>query len=125
MPTPTILDYDKLQSVLKQIVRDWSIEGEKERDACYGPIIEEVERRFGHLKYVSNYIIGYNYQTTTMYNQKDFFGNFFRKHNDIRVLIPGAGLGRLTHEIVKREYVVEGNDFSLFMLFASNFILNK
>lgn len=43
----------------------------------------------------------------------------------IKILVPGAGLGRLAHELVCRGYVVEGNEFSLFMLFASNFLLNK
>lgn len=34
-------------------------------------------------------------------------------------------MGRLSHELVRRGYIVQGNEFSLFMLFASNFILNK
>lgn len=43
----------------------------------------------------------------------------------IRVLVPGAGLGRLAWEIAARGYTCQGNEFSLFMLFASNFILNR
>lgn len=39
-------DMEKVQSTLKQIVRDWSKDGEEERAACYGPIIEEIEALF-------------------------------------------------------------------------------
>ena len=39
-------DLEKVQSTLKQIVRDWSTDGEKERELCYTPIIEEIERLF-------------------------------------------------------------------------------
>lgn len=44
---------------------------------------------------------------------------------DVRVLVPGAGLGRLAFEVARRGYTCQGNEFSLFMLFASNFVLNK
>lgn len=39
-------DMEKVQSTLKQIVRDWSKDGEEERAACYLPIIEEIEAHF-------------------------------------------------------------------------------
>ncbi len=39
-------DMEKVQSTLKQIVRDWSKDGEEERAACYNPIIEEIEANF-------------------------------------------------------------------------------
>lgn len=39
-------DMDKVKSTLKQFVRDWSSEGQKERDSCYLPVIEEIQRRF-------------------------------------------------------------------------------
>ena len=41
-----------------------------------------------------------------------------------RVLLPGAGLGRLALEIASKGYSAQGNEFSYQMLFASNFILN-
>ena len=50
---------------------------------------------------------------------------FLRLKEDVQVLVPGAGLGRLAFEIAKRGYSCQGNEFSLFMLFASNFVLNK
>jgi carnosine N-methyltransferase len=43
----------------------------------------------------------------------------------VSVLVPGAGLGRLAFEIANLGFKCEGNEFSLYMLMASNFILNK
>lgn len=45
--------------------------------------------------------------------------------SEIKILVPGAGLGRLTYEFARRGFFSEGNEFSLFMLIASNFVLNK
>ena len=55
----------------------------------------------------------------------DRFSFNFSDKSHIKVLVPGAGLGRLAWEIAARGYSCQGNEFSLFMLFASNFILNK
>ena len=37
------MDMEKVQSTIKQFVRDWSKDGETERDMCYKPILEEIE----------------------------------------------------------------------------------
>lgn len=37
---PSPLDMDKVQSTLKQLVRDWSSAGAEEREQCYTPIIK-------------------------------------------------------------------------------------
>lgn len=53
---------------------------------------------------------------------------FFAISSDIskiKILVPGAGLGRLTYELAYRGFYCEGNEFSLFMLVASNFVLNR
>lgn len=39
-------DLDKLKSTIKQFVRDWSEAGQAERDSCYKPIIQEIQRLF-------------------------------------------------------------------------------
>jgi carnosine N-methyltransferase len=49
----------------------------------------------------------------------------FSKYNEISVLVPGAGLGRLAFEIANLGFISQGNEFSLEMLLVSNFILNK
>jgi len=39
-------DMDKVKSTLKQIVRDWSLEGKAERTSCYKPVIDTIIRLF-------------------------------------------------------------------------------
>ncbi|EZA49588.1 hypothetical protein DMN91_005678 [Ooceraea biroi] len=97
-PRPIMADQEKVQATIKQLVRDWSTEGTEERKACYQPIIDEILYQFP-LEHCTP--------------------------SDVHILVPGAGLGRLAFEIAKRGYTCQGNEFSLFMLFASNFVLNK
>lgn len=91
-------DIQKVQITLKQIFRDWSFEGQTERDQCYKPIIDEITGFFNPQKCIVE---------------------------NVKILVPGAGLGRLIYEIAYRGYYCEGNEFSLFMLIASNFVLNR
>lgn len=88
---------DKVQSVLKQLMRDWSNFGATERSQCYLPIIEEVERQFP--------AEGID-------------------RSQINVLVPGAGLGRLAYEIATRGFACQGNEFNMFMLIVSFYVLN-
>jgi carnosine N-methyltransferase len=78
-------------------VREWSDEGALERSQAFTPILEELQR----LLPVNDH-----------------------NRNRQRVLVPGAGLGRLPLEIAARGYACQGNEFSYFMLLASNFLLN-
>ena len=41
------------------------------------------------------------------------------------MLLPGAGLGRLAYDVANLGFQSQGNEFSLYMLFASNYILNQ
>jgi carnosine N-methyltransferase len=43
----------------------------------------------------------------------------------IQILIPGAGLGRIPFDLAKEGFSAQGNEFSYFMLIASDFILNQ
>ncbi|XP_014227359.1 carnosine N-methyltransferase isoform X1 [Trichogramma pretiosum] len=95
---PILADQEKVQATIKQFVRDWSTEGEEERRTCYQPIIDEIVNQFP-LEHCTP--------------------------GEVRILVPGAGLGRLAYEIARRGYTCQGNEFSLFMLFASHFVLNK
>nr|XP_033782681.1 carnosine N-methyltransferase isoform X2 [Geotrypetes seraphini] len=97
MPASTF-DMDKLKSTIKQFIRDWSEDGKAERDSCYQPIINEVKKYFPKEKC---------------------------DVSKINVLVPGAGLGRLAWEIANQGYSCQGNEWSLFMLFSSNFVLNR
>ncbi|XP_053181901.1 carnosine N-methyltransferase isoform X2 [Scomber japonicus] len=91
-------DMDKLKSTLKQFVRDWSETGRGERDTCYQPIIQEIQRLFPSDQY---------------------------DVSKVSVLVPGAGLGRLAWEIARLGYICQGNEWSFFMLFSSNYVLNS
>ena len=42
-----------------------------------------------------------------------------------KVLVPGAGLGRLSYEIALEGYETEACEFSLFVLYSSYFIMNR
>ncbi|XP_040273000.1 carnosine N-methyltransferase isoform X1 [Bufo bufo] len=92
-------DMDKLKSTIKQFVRDWSEEGKLEREVCYQPIINEILKYFPKDKCTDP--------------------------SEINVLVPGAGLGRLAWEIAMHGYSCQGNEWSFFMLFSSNFVLNR
>lgn len=39
-------DQEKVQATIKQLARDWSVEGIEERNACYQPIIDEILSQF-------------------------------------------------------------------------------
>ncbi|SPJ08521.1 N2227-like protein, putative [Plasmodium sp. DRC-Itaito] len=99
--TPTLDDYNliqnmsKVRSTLRQFVRDWSMEGQEERDKAYIPLLKSLDK---YLPIHDNYIP--------------------------KILCPGSGLGRLPYEIAKKGYRSQGNEFSYFMLLGSNFILN-
>ncbi|KAJ2801296.1 hypothetical protein H4R20_003731 [Coemansia guatemalensis] len=100
-PEPIVKEgyMDKVLSTLKQLVREWSVEGRDERDQTFGPAIDALEREFANVAGESR--------------------------GGIRVLVPGAGLGRLAFDICCRGFSTQGNEFSYFMLLTSKFILNS
>lgn len=86
----------KVRSTLRQFVRDWGREGEAERAASYGPIIDALARHMPASRGVMP-----------------------------AVLCPGCGLGRLPFELAARGYAAQGNEFSYHMLLGSHLILNR
>ncbi|KAM7455234.1 hypothetical protein BLSTO_04012 [Blastocystis sp. subtype 1] len=93
----------KVKSTLHQLIRDWSDEGREERELCYTPLLEALE------KYVP------------IVREPD--GTITPEHHR-RVLVPGTGLSRLLMEVVERGYGGQGNEFSYQMLLVSNYMLN-
>lgn len=65
---------EKVRSTLRSFVRDWSEAGAGEREACYTPCLQALERRWA---------------------DRSIRGGK-------RVLIPGCGLGRLAMEVAAR-----------------------
>eukprot|EP00934_Nitzschia_sp_Nitz4_P004972 Nitzschia sp. Nitz4//scaffold64_size103689//73664//75458//NITZ4_004444-RA/size103689-snap-gene-0.131-mRNA-1//-1//CDS//3329556154//4962//frame0 len=88
----------KVSSVIKSLARDWSADGKAERDMAYGPMIRQIQT--------------YLPMSTTEPVLRP------------KICVPGAGLGRLALELVRLGYTVQGNEFSLHMLLASDFVLN-
>lgn len=104
----------KIDSVLKSVARDWSVEGRQERSIVYDKLLSALER----------YLPIKLEDTETQMN-----GSLVNIANDCsrgppRVAVPGSGLGRLAWEIYSKGYSAQGSDFSLPMLLASDFILN-
>ncbi|CAD6575410.1 MAG: hypothetical protein TREMPRED_001369 [Tremellales sp. Tagirdzhanova-0007] len=95
----TDLAQDKIRSILRSFVRDWSEEGAHERRQCYEPCLDALEK---HWK-----------------------GKQRELGEEIKVLVPGCGLARLAMEIAARGFVSQGNEFSTYMLLASHFVLNQ
>lgn len=89
-------DLNKARSTIRQFYRDWSADGADERRASYGPVIQDITQEFAECQ------------------EKD----------SVRILVPGAGLGRLVFELCIRGYTVEGNEISYHQLIASNWALN-
>ncbi|KAJ1698334.1 hypothetical protein LUZ63_006846 [Rhynchospora breviuscula] len=93
----SLVDVDKVRCIIRNIVRDWAQEGQRERDECYKPILEEINRLFPDRT----------------------------RGRPPSCLVPGAGLGRLALEISSLGFVSQGNEFSYYMMICSSFILNN
>ncbi len=93
-----LIEFNKLKSTLKLFIRDWTIEGKKERDITYDPIISEIKKYFSLKK---------NYKPMN------------------KILVPGAGLCRLAFEIGKLGFEIDTIEVSYYMIICSNFILNS
>ncbi len=91
-------DVDKARSTLRQFYRDWSAAGAEERDASYGPIMR------------------------VLLSEKAAKGPAAER---MKVLVPGAGLGRLVFDLCLNGFESEGNEISYHQLFASSYILNN
>ncbi|OJD13762.1 hypothetical protein AJ78_05812 [Emergomyces pasteurianus Ep9510] len=91
--TATGSDISKAHTTIRQFYRDWSAEGLLEREACYKPVMTDLEELFGSQPH-------------------------------IKVLVPGAGLGRLVFDLCSVGYCAEGNEISYHQLLASHWVLN-
>ena len=95
-------DIAKAHSTIRQFFRDWSHEGHSERKFCNDIALADLDwalkRPVAH---------GTSAESVS------------------RVLVPGAGLGRLVFDLALAGYNVEGNELSYHQLLASNWILNR
>ncbi|KAG5662403.1 hypothetical protein KAF25_004821 [Fusarium avenaceum] len=90
-------DVDKARSTIRQFYRDWTAAGAAEREASYGPVMKALAA------------------------EKDRYP----ERSPLKVLVPGAGLGRLVFDLVANGHSAEGNEISYHQLLASSYILNN
>lgn len=90
-------DLNKAHSTIRQFYRDWSAEGRAERSVCYHPVLQDLKAEFEDRR---------------------------ASGEEIRVLVPGAGLGRLVFDICRAGFSAEGNEISYHQLLASSWVLN-
>ncbi|KAI0913292.1 N2227-like protein-domain-containing protein [Ustulina deusta] len=109
-------DLDKARSTIRQFYRDWSSEGRVERDACYGPVLKALEAEKARRLALASPA------GTTAQIQADAQTP---ATPPLRVLVPGAGLGRLVFDLCRLGYDSEGNEISYHQLLASSYILNS
>ncbi|KAF2034055.1 methyltransferas-like protein [Setomelanomma holmii] len=95
-------DLEKARSCINQFYREWSVEGAVERSKCFDPIIAAMQHE---------------------YNSRSTF-NPSMDCSELKVLIPGAGLGRLVFDVCRAGFSVEGNEISYHELMASSLVLN-
>lgn len=86
------------QAVLHSLVREWSLNGLNERNVTFTPLLTALQSKLP-------------VTSSNLYTQ--------------RVLVPGCGLARLPLEIASLGYACEANEYSMFMLTVSHFILNS
>jgi carnosine N-methyltransferase len=85
------------QAVLHSLAREWSAYGAHERSQAFQPLLNALRKKLP-------------VTSSNLYHQ--------------RVLVPGCGLARLPLEIASCGYACEANEYSMFMLTASHFVLN-
>ncbi|OHE97421.1 hypothetical protein CORC01_07326 [Colletotrichum orchidophilum] len=95
-------DTDKARSTLRQFFRDWSAEGAEERRVCYGRVLDALDRE----------------RKTRSSSSPS------APVEPLKVLVPGAGLGRLVFDLCRNGHDAEGNEISYHQLLASSYILN-
>ena len=114
----------KIDSVLKSLARDWSCEGREERSVVYDRMVKALEKYMplddGDCRAISNN--GNCMEMSSENNDEQQLK--LPLSTPPKVAVPGSGLGRLAWEIYSKGYSVQGSDFSLPMLLASDFMLN-
>ncbi|KAJ4373374.1 hypothetical protein N0V83_003669 [Neocucurbitaria cava] len=95
-------DMEKARSCVNQFYREWSAEGAIERSKCFDPVVAALEGEY----------IRRSHEAAEL------------DKSDLRVLVPGTGLGRLVFDVCRAGFSVEGNEISYHELMASSLILN-
>ena len=94
----TSSDQHRNTAIIHSLYREWSAEGQEERNQSFLPLINALQTYLP----ITHPSLKYTY----------------------KVLVPGSGLGRLPLEIASLGYCCQGNEYSAFMAAPANFILN-
>lgn len=120
-------DVEKARSTLRQFYRDWTAAGAEERQKSYGPIIRALDAERKRREGLA--ILAAQEASQNSSDDRDFEPD---SDDDtdlwylgrLKVLVPGAGLGRLVFDLCQNGYLTEGNEISYHQLLASSYILN-
>ncbi|KAL1900212.1 hypothetical protein Sste5346_002522 [Sporothrix stenoceras] len=119
-------DVDKARSTLRQFYRDWTAAGEGEREKSYGPVMQALaEERIRREEVAAEALlekVKANGGQPIEEDSDDEDDWYYRGR--LKVLVPGAGLGRLVFDLCHCGYEAEGNEISYHQLLASSYILN-
>lgn len=91
-------DLEDASMALYHLMRDWSAQGKKERQAVFPPVLEGLEKHFGGRRRRS--------------------GEKEEKEEEKKVLVPGSGTGRLASDIADLGMSVHHNYFGSFFLWS-------
>ena len=113
---------DKVVSTLRQVGREWSDEGAAERDISFGRVIREIEALYPEVDGEDE--TGDKGKDQTEGTENKGTTKVRKPRSEVKIVIPGCGLGRLPMELAARGFRAQGNEFSFHMLFTSHFLLN-
>eukprot|EP00164_Ancoracysta_twista_P002551 GFYU01003399.1.p2 GENE.GFYU01003399.1~~GFYU01003399.1.p2 ORF type:complete len:485 (-),score=103.43 GFYU01003399.1:1926-3380(-) len=135
-------DYESIGSILPHLIRDWGEEGEQVRDCLYTAMLREVVDVLGlptdltttsevaATEGVANLSVsGDSESSTGRGSHSGSTGtpgrpNYGNSGKGPRVLVPGAGLGRLGYELMVRGCDVEMNECSRTFTAVMDYIYN-
>ncbi|KAF8248344.1 N2227-domain-containing protein [Wilcoxina mikolae CBS 423.85] len=89
-------DHKHVVQALKHFVRDWSVDGVHERDATFPQILHTLDTLFPKSP----------------------------ERGGVRVLVPGAGLGRLAYELAAKGFDVVANEYSTYVNLACRYMFS-
>lgn len=116
-------DVGRVRYALRNLVRDWGVEGAVERAQSYGLIVAELTQRVlggWGASSLGGLSIGTGVGSSPLGAPEPPRG----PPKPPKVLVPGAGLGRLCLDLCAAGFSVVGNEFSYYMLLLSSFVLN-
>lgn len=100
---PKLALHKSIRLGFSSLAVDWSAAGAAERALVYAPVLAAIDDAYGEARRAMRSL------------ERDGF----------RVLVPGAGSGRLAWELARKGYCVEGCEDSFIQLMLGNFVMNS